>query len=168
YLTPWELGYGSFVKFDHDFIGRDALEKIDPATQRRKVTLAWDDGDLTRILASVLEREGPGYQFFDLPNANYGSSNYDAVIDADDQVVGLSLFTGVTANERRGLSLATVDADVPIGAEVRVVWGEPDGGSGKTTVEPHEQIAVRAVVSPVPYAETARTEYHGGWRTAAR
>ncbi|MDF2993948.1 MAG: gcvT 4, partial [Microbacterium sp.] len=33
------------------------------------------------------------------------------------------------------------------------------------TVEPHEQIAVRAVVSPVPYAETARTEYHGGWRT---
>ena len=31
YLTPWELGYGNFVKFDHDFIGRDALEKIDPA-----------------------------------------------------------------------------------------------------------------------------------------
>ncbi|MFT4211186.1 MAG: aminomethyl transferase family protein, partial [Microbacterium sp.] len=29
YLTPWELGYGSFVKFDHDFIGRDALEQID-------------------------------------------------------------------------------------------------------------------------------------------
>jgi vanillate/3-O-methylgallate O-demethylase len=22
-------------------------------------------------------------------------------------------------------------------------------------------------VSPVPYAVTARTEYHGGWRTAA-
>ena len=31
----------------------------------------------------------------------------------------------------------------------------------------HEQLAVRAVVSPVPYAVTARTEYHGGWRTAA-
>ena len=56
---------------------------------------------------------------------------------------------------------------MPIGTEVRVVWGEPDGGSRKTTVEPHEQIAVRAVVSPVPYAVTARTEYHGGWRTAA-
>ena len=36
YLTPWELGYGSFVKFDHDFIGRDALEKVDPATQRKQ------------------------------------------------------------------------------------------------------------------------------------
>ncbi|WP_434970863.1 vanillate/3-O-methylgallate O-demethylase [Microbacterium sp. bgisy207] len=165
YLNPWELGYGSFVKFDHDFIGRDALEKIDPEAQRKKVTLAWNDEDLTKVLASVLDREGPGYQFFDLPNANYGSSNYDAVIDADGNTVGLSLFTGVTANEKRGLSLATVDRDVPIGAEVRVVWGEPDGGSRKTTVEPHEQIAIRAVVSPVPYAVTARQEYQGGWRT---
>ncbi len=166
YLTPWELGYGSFVKFDHDFVGREALEQIDPEQQRKKVTLAWDDEDLAKILTSVIDREGPGYQFFDLPNANYGSSNYDAVIDADGTNVGLSLFTGVTANEKRGLSLATVDRDIPIGTEVRVVWGEPDGGSGKKTVEPHEQIAVRAVVSPVPYAETARREYHGGWRSS--
>jgi vanillate/3-O-methylgallate O-demethylase len=48
-----------------------------------------------------------------------------------------------------------------------VVWGEPGGGSKKTTVEPHEQIAVRAVVSPAPYAETARGDYHGGWRSKA-
>ncbi|MGC5169167.1 vanillate/3-O-methylgallate O-demethylase [Micromonospora sp. DT81.3] len=165
YLNPWELGYGSFVKFDHDFIGRQALEGIDRDAQRKKVTLAWNDEDLAKILASPIDRSGPGYQFFDLPNANYGSSNYDSVIDADGDIVGLSLFTGITANERRGLSLATVDPDVPIGTEVRVIWGEPDGGSRKTTVEPHEQIAVRAVVSPAPYAETVRTEYHGGWRS---
>ncbi len=41
YLNPWELGYGPFVKFDHDFIGRDALEQIEPEAQRKKVTLAW-------------------------------------------------------------------------------------------------------------------------------
>ncbi|MFC6356715.1 vanillate/3-O-methylgallate O-demethylase [Luethyella okanaganae] len=165
YLNPWELGYGSFVKFDHDFVGRDALEKIDPATQRKKVTLAWNDEDLAKLLTSVIDRDGFGYQFFDLPNANYGSSNYDSVVDADGTVVGLSLFTGVTANERRGLSLATVDHDVPIGTELKVVWGEPGGGSRKATVEPHEQLAVRAIVSPVPYAVTARNTYHGGWRT---
>ncbi len=164
YLNPWELGYGSFVKFDHDFIGRDALAAIDPAAQRRKVTLAWNDEDLAGVWASFLDRDHPGAMFFDLPNANYGSSNFDAVLDANDHTVGLSLFTGVTANERRGLSLATVDADVPIGAEVRVLWGEQPN-SGKTTVEPHEQVAVRAVVSPVPYAVTARAEYQGGWRT---
>jgi len=164
YLNPWELGYGSFVKFDHDFIGRDALEAIKPEEQRRKVTLAWNDEDLAKIWASFVDRDELPYQFFDLPNANYGSSNFDAVIDADDNVVGLSLFTGVTANERRGLSLATVNPDVPVGAEVRVLWGEQPN-SEKTTVEPHRQIAVRAIVSPVPYAETARGEYHGGWRT---
>jgi vanillate/3-O-methylgallate O-demethylase len=166
YLNPWELGYGSFVKFDHDFIGRDALEAIDPATQRRKVTLAWNDEDLAKVLGSPIA-PSPGYQFFDLPNANYGSSNFDSVLDADDNVVGLSLFTGYSANERKGLSLATVNPDVPLGAEVRVLWGEPDGGSEKTTVEPHEQVAVRAVVSPAPYAETARADYHAGWRSAA-
>ena len=58
------------------------------------------------------------------------------------------MFTGYSANERRALSLATVNPDVPIGAEVTVLWGEPDGGSRKTTVQPHEQFAVRADSEP--------------------
>ena len=169
YQNPWELGYGSFVKFDHDFIGRDALEAIDKSTQRRKVTLEWNPEDLATVLSSLADPKGPGYQVFDLPNANYGSSNFDSVIDADGTVVGASLFTGYSANERKGLSLATVDPDVPLGAEVRVIWGEPGGGTSKPTVDPGvKQIHVRAVVSPVPYAVTARLEYAEGWRTGAR
>jgi vanillate/3-O-methylgallate O-demethylase len=167
YLNPWELGYGGFVKFDHDFAGRDALAAIDPATQRRKVTLAWHADDVAKLLASPVDVDGPTYQFFDLPNANYGSSNYDEVRDADGNLVGLSLFTGYSANERKALSLATVNPDVPLGAEVTVIWGEPNGGSRKTTVQPHEQFAVRAVVSPTPYAAMARETYQPGWRTAA-
>jgi len=167
YLNPWELGYGSFVKFDHDFVGRDALEAIDPQTQRRKVTLEWNAEDVATLLASPVA-DAPGYQFFDLPNANYGSSNFDSVLDADGNLIGLSLFTGYSAGERKALSLASVNPDVPLGAEVRVLWGEPDGGSRKTTVQPHEQFAVRAVVSPAPYAAMARETYHAGWRTAAR
>ena len=166
YLNPWELGYGSFVKFDHDFIGRSALEAIDPAAQRRKVTLAWNASDVGALLASAVG-PAPGYQFFDMPNANYGSSNFDSVVDADGDVVGLSLFTGYSANERAALSLATVRPDVPLGAEVRVIWGEPGGGSRKTTVQPHEQFAVRAIVSPAPYSVMARESYRHGWRTAA-
>jgi vanillate/3-O-methylgallate O-demethylase len=168
YLNPFELGYGPFVKFDHDFIGRDALEQIDAETQRQKVTLAWAAEDVAKIIYSLFDTEGDGYQFFDLPNANYGSSNFDSVIDADGAVVGYSMFTGYSANERRALSLATIGPEVEIGAEVRVVWGEPNGGSRKTTVEPHEQIEVRAVVSPVPYAVTARLEYAEGWRTSGK
>ncbi|MGO1320150.1 MAG: vanillate/3-O-methylgallate O-demethylase [Galactobacter sp.] len=165
YATPWELGYGSFMKFDHDFIGRDALEKMDPAAQRRKVTMAWNADDLGKVWTSLLNVDGPQYKFFDLPLANYGSANYDAIIDADDNVVGYSMFTGYSSNERRGLSLSIVNPDVPEGAELRVVWGEPNGGSAKASVEPHEQTEVRAVVSPVPYSTVARETYQGGWRT---
>ncbi|MFC7404539.1 vanillate/3-O-methylgallate O-demethylase [Georgenia alba] len=169
YTNPWELGYGSFVKFDHDFIGRDALEKIDPAAQRKKVTFQWDAKDLADIMTSLLDVEGPGYQFFNLPNANYGSSNFDEVKDAAGKVVGLSMFTGYSANERRGLSLGTVDPDVEVGTELTLTWGEPDGGSSKSSVQPHKQKDVKVVVSPVPYAVTARTEYRegGGWRSKA-
>jgi vanillate/3-O-methylgallate O-demethylase len=167
YLTPWELGYGSFVRFDHDFVGRDALEALTPNALRRKVTLEWHPEDFAKVLASPADPDGPGYQTFELPVANYGSSNYDSVIDGDGRVVGVSMFTGYSANERRALSLATVDPDVPLGAEVRVVWGEPGGGTRKVTVTPHEEIAVRATVSPVPYAAVAREQYQPGWRTAS-
>ncbi|MDE3130886.1 MAG: aminomethyl transferase family protein, partial [Acidobacteriota bacterium] len=166
YTNPYDLGYGHIIRFDHDFIGREALEALDPERQRKKVTLAWNADDLGEVLTSLLDVEGPGYQVFDLPNANYGSSNFDAVIDADSQVVGLSMFTGYSANERRGLSLATINPDIAVGTELRVVWGELTPNR-KTNVEPHVQKQVRVIVSPVPYAVTARTDYAEGWRTAA-
>lgn len=165
YTNPWELGYGPFVKFDHDFVGADALKALNPEEQRRKVTLEWNKEDVGKLLANPVDRDGPVYQFFDMPNANYGSSNFDEVQDADGNMIGVSMFTGTSANERTALSLATVDPNVPDGAEVKVIWGEPNGGSEKTTVEPHEQLAVRAIVSPVPYARQARETYQESWRT---
>jgi vanillate/3-O-methylgallate O-demethylase len=166
YLNPWQLGYGAFVKFDHDFIGRDALEQIDAESQRRKVTLAWDGEDVVKIHASFYDLETDPYMFFDVPIANYGSSNFDSVVDRDGNVVGVSMFTGYSVNEKRALSLATIDPGVELGTELELVWGEPNGGSKKATVEPHRQINVRVVVSPAPYAVTARTTYAEGWRTA--
>ena len=49
YLTPYELGYGVMVKFDHDFIGREALEKRANEPQRKKVTFAWNAEDVARV-----------------------------------------------------------------------------------------------------------------------
>ena len=45
------------------------------------------------------------------------------------------------------------------GTEVTLVWGEPDGGSSKPTVEPHVQTEIRATVSSVPYVEVVRRSY---------
>jgi vanillate/3-O-methylgallate O-demethylase len=66
------------------------------------------------------------------------------------------------------LSLGVVDADVPVGTELTLVWGEEGGGSRKTTVERHKQAEIRVVVSPVPYSKVARETYAEGWRTGAR
>jgi vanillate/3-O-methylgallate O-demethylase len=63
------------------------------------------------------------------------------------------------------LSLGSVDPDIEIGTEPTLVWGEEDGGSGKTTVERHKQAEIRVVVSPVPYSRLAREQYAEGWRT---
>jgi vanillate/3-O-methylgallate O-demethylase len=167
YVNPYEIGYGPFVKFDHDFHGREALEALDPSTQRKKVTLAWNGDDMADIYASLFDPEAEShYKFFDLPLANYANTNADKVVDAAGNTVGLSMFTGYSYNEKRALSLATIDHEIPVGTELTVVWGEANGGTRKTTVERHKQKEVRVVVSPVPYNVTARESYEGGWRKA--
>jgi len=79
----------------------------------------------------------------------------------------VSTFSGYTFNELSFLSLAIVDDDVELGNEVVLVWGEEDGGSAKPVVERHRQVEIRAIVSPCPYSEVARTQYAEGWRTGA-
>jgi vanillate/3-O-methylgallate O-demethylase len=163
YVTPHELGYGGFIKFDHDFIGADALKKMAGKPHRRKVTYAWNADDLAEAMRSMLSRDNCKY--IDMPNPNYTSATYDKVM-AGGHMVGLSMFSGYSFNERTMLSLGIVDPDIEIGHEVTLVWGEEGGGSGKTTVERHKQTEIRAIVSPAPYSEVVRREYAPGWRNA--
>jgi syringate O-demethylase len=165
YFTPWDLGYGHLVKFDHDFVGRDALERMADGPHRTKVTLALDDDDVARTIATMFQRSGRA-KFMDWPSAVYSMHPFDAVT-ADGETVGVSTWIGYTANEGKMLTLAVVDEDyAEPGTEVTFVWGERDGGSRKPTVERHVQTELAAVVSPVPYVEAVRTSYRpdGGWR----
>ena len=164
YMTPYELGYGSFVKFDHDFIGREALEKQAKAPQRKKVTFAWNAEDIGKVFASLFAPGVEPYKFFDLPLANYASSSYDKIM-MGAKTVGLSMFGGYSHNERTALSLGVVDANINVGDVLTLLWGEEGGGSGKPTVERHKQLEVRVKVAPVPYARDAREAYHQGWRS---
>ena len=164
YFTPWDLGYGSYVKFDHDFVGHDALREMAEGEHRRKVTLALDDEDVTRVIATMFLAEGRA-KFIDWPSAVYSMHQYDRVL-VDSQTVGVSTWIGYSANESKMLTLAVLDAEhTEPGTDVTFVWGEEDGGTAKPTVERHVQVDIRAVVSPVPYVEAARTSYApGGWR----
>ena len=166
YLTPYELGYGPFVKFDHEFVGREALERMvrDGRPQRRKVTFEWNDEDLAKVFSSLVDGRNEPCKFFDLPIANYASSSYDSVT-IGHRVVGLSMFTGYSHNERCGLSLGVVDGDVNMGDVLTLIWGEENGGTKKPTVERHRQCEVRVKVAAVPYSRDAREAYQQGWRT---
>ena len=164
YVTPYALGYGPFVKFDHEFIGREALEKLSGRPQRKKVTFAWDPQDVVNVFASMFNPGNP-YKYIDLPLSNYASASYDKVV-CRGKTVGLSMFSGYSYNERSMLSLGVVDPEVETGAQVKIVWGEASGGSEKTTVERHRQMEVGAIVSPAPYSKVVRETYAKGWRTA--
>jgi glycine cleavage system aminomethyltransferase T len=157
YLTPHDLGYGSIVKFDHDFIGKDALQKMKP--RRKKVTLAWNADDVEQVFRSLLTPGGLPAKYMDMPSAVYSTLPYDKVL-VNGKIAGISTWTGCSSNERSILSLAILDEEhAAIGTDVTVVWGEEGGGTTKPTVERHVQKEIRAKVGPVPYAEVARTAY---------
>jgi vanillate/3-O-methylgallate O-demethylase len=159
YLTPDDLGYAPFVKFDHDFVGREALEKKHPNAKRRKVTLVWNGDDFAKVFRSLTDSGKEIAKFIDLPLANYASLPYDKVISGD-KVVGLSTYTGYIYNERAMISLAIVNEEFSApGTPVTVVWGEEHGGSSKPTVERHVQSEIRARVAPCPISEAARVAY---------
>ncbi|HLH32482.1 MAG TPA: aminomethyl transferase family protein [Terriglobia bacterium] len=159
YLTPYDLGYGPFVKFDHDFIGRAALEKIATKPSRNKVTLVWNGDDFARAFRSLCQPGGDITKYVDLPLANYSTLPYDKVLKGG-KTVGLSTYTGYTYNERAMISLAMIDAEhSEVGNELTLVWGEEGRGSTKPTVERHSQIEIRAEVAPAPFAEAARVSY---------
>jgi vanillate/3-O-methylgallate O-demethylase len=164
YSTPHALGYGPFIKFDHDFIGREALETKAKDPHRKKATFAWNAEDVLKIFASLLTPGATNVKYFDFPNCNYATSSFDRIV-MGGKTVGLSMFGGYSYNERTVLSLGMVDPGIEVGDVLTLVWGEEDGGTKKSTVEPHRQLEIRVKVSPTPYAQDAREAYQQGWRT---
>jgi vanillate/3-O-methylgallate O-demethylase len=157
YLTPYDIGYGKTVKFDHEFIGREALERMAATPSRTKVTLVWNADDVTAAIGS-LYRPGPGAKYIDMPKARYATHHEDKVVK-DGRPVGVSLDCGYLANERVMVSLAALETEyAEPGTEVTVVWGEQPV-SAKPAVEEHRQVEIRATVAPVPLVDFARETY---------
>ena len=164
YVNPFELGYGFYIGWKSDFIGKDALAKMKDVPNRKKVTFEWNRDDVLEVIASAFD-DGMPYKWIDFPQPNYASSSAD-LVQRDGKQVGMSMFNGYSYNERCILSLGVVDPDVEVGDVLTLVWGEPDGGSGKTSTERHKQAEIRVKVSPTPYSREVRESYAAdSWRT---
>jgi glycine cleavage system aminomethyltransferase T len=158
YTTPYDLGYGGIVAFDHEFPGRAALERIAEHPPRQKVTLVWDHEDVADVVGSQLSQEKSA-KFMEWPKSRYALFQVDRVTDENGDQVGLSFDCGYIYNEKAFVSLATVDNEfAQTGTELTVFWGESPNSS-KPTVEPHVQVEIRATVAPAPYEAYARSAY---------
>jgi len=159
YYTPYELGYGHILSFDHEFLGRDALRKIDPASRRKKVSIAWNSEDVGRLMAELANPSGGNYKQLHIPIVfDKLEPTYDK-ITVGGKFMGTGNYTAYSANERAVITLSTVDQSLKIGDEVILHWGEAGGGSGKGKVEPTESFEVRGIISPTPFAKVVREEY---------
>ncbi|MHC8378421.1 hypothetical protein ACYZT3_21180 [Pseudomonas sp. MDT1-16] len=156
YTTPWDLGYERILNFDHDFIGREALEKMAGEKRRAKVTLVWNKEDVAKVFNSLLHEDTP-FKYIDLPVSSYAFQQCDEVQNYQGQHIGLSNLCGYSGNEKEMLSLAMIATEYATpGTEVVLIWGEVGGGSRKSHVERHAQTTIRATVAPSPYAEAVR------------
>jgi len=160
YVTPYDIGYGATVRFDHDFLGREALKRVAAEEHRVKVTLVWNPDDLALAVRSLCEPGTPA-KYIEMPKARYAFFQVDKVL-RNGSTAGLSLDVGYLATEHAFVSLATVDAAASRpGTEVTVLWGERPN-SGKPGVEPHRQVGIRATVAPAPFVREVRDSYRAG------
>ncbi|WP_198318425.1 aminomethyltransferase family protein [Arthrobacter sp. YN] len=144
YYSPYELGWGRNVAFDHDFTGRAALEAEAGREGRKHVTLVWDSKDCAEVISSLFD-ENP-YEPMQLPRGGLGLLRVDAV-RSGDELVGASVSRCFSPHFRQMISLAVVDPDfADPGTEVTVTWG----------AQGERQKEIRAVVAGAPYKEDKR------------
>ncbi|MFZ2997557.1 hypothetical protein [Sphingobium sp.] len=150
YRSPVELGWGKNIKFDHDFLGRKALETEVAQPTRVIRTLVWNADDVVDIYASLF-RSGEPYHFIEMPRDQRGFMYADSVRIGDKEV-GVSTSRGYSYYFRQMLSLCVIDVDhAEIGSQVTVIWGEPG----------HAQKTVRATVAAAPYkTDNRRVDMH--------
>jgi vanillate/3-O-methylgallate O-demethylase len=150
YYTPWDLGTGRLVNFNHDFIGRDALQAKANEPHKKKVRLEWNDQDVLRAIGhSLFEPDDTRTKYFDMPLSVYTTFNVDKVMSGDT-VVGRSEYTGYLATARKFVSIALIDEEHAVdGTELTVVWGNHDNSN--PILEAHTQTEIRATVDADAY-----------------
>ncbi|WP_405923217.1 aminomethyl transferase family protein [Streptomyces sp. NBC_00035] len=146
YCSPYELGYGKMISFNHDFLGRDALEKEKDAVRRTKVTLLFDADDVREIIG---QGQDPGFL---LTYARHRVENVTGLVGMTMQTASIDPVGSV-------LALTLIDKEhAEPGTEVWVVWGEHPGSG----TDPDAALGfprVRATVQPAPFNQHARTLY---------
>lgn len=155
YRNPVEMGWSKLIKFDHDFMGRKALEKLVAEPKRKMVTLIWNPDDIATVFKSKFTDEVP-YKDISYPEDQcrpeyYSAPCYwaDKVVDAENREIGITTGRMYSPWYHNMLSIASMDVEYCVeGKEVFVVWGD----------EGDRQINIRATIARWPYLNQNRNE----------
>jgi glycine cleavage system aminomethyltransferase T len=148
FVTPYDVGWGYLVNFDHDFMGKSALQKISQNPPNKTVTLEWNADDVADVFKSQFQ--GKDVQPYDPIEHHSNSSDVTAYQETDRadyvQVNGknIGVATGKTYAyyEQKMVSLACIAKEyAKEGTDVIVLWGTPG----------HPQKEIRAKVVRFPY-----------------
>lgn len=153
FVTPVDVGWGNLIKFDHDFTGKAALEKLVATPTRTVATLEWNAEDIADVYASQFKgTDVEPYDFIeDRPNDMFYFGDQftyltDKVMDGD-KMVGISVGRGVSNYYRRMISMTFIDpAYAKEGTELKLIWGTPG----------HQQKEIRVTVARYPYLNMDR------------
>lgn len=145
YRNPTELGWGKNIAFDHEFIGRAALEVVVANPKRTMTTLVWNKEDVHDVYASLFRDETP-YEYMEMPRALFDSFAIDSVL-IDGTEVGVSTSRCYSYHFRDVISLCSIDLPfAEVGQQVEVLWGAPG----------RPQKVIRATVAAAPYKRDNR------------
>lgn len=149
FKTPYDVDWGFLVNFNHEFIGKKALEEISKNPKTQLVTLEWNPDDLGEIFASQFRGSDvePYESMDDRPMDMYYNSRNGFIYHADkvmdgDKMVGTSAGRLNSVYYQRMISLGFIDKEYAVeGKELTVIWGTP----GKP------QKSIRVKVARTPY-----------------
>ncbi len=150
FVTPYDVGWGFLVKFNHEFRGRKALEEIAKNPPRTAVTLEWNGDDVGAVFATqfkpgeeACESIGAESEGVFTSNTFRGEMAYraDRVL-YNGKDIGISSGRIVSYHYNSMISLGFIDpAYAKGGTELTLIWGTPGT----------RQMNIRVKVARFPY-----------------
>ncbi len=150
FVTPYDVGLGYLVKFNHEFTGRAALEEIAQNPPRTIATLEWNAEDVGHVFATRLTPGADPADDISQPlecdyvgNCSTHTMEYRAdKVFAGDEQVGIATGRCISYGYNAMISLAWLAPEyAEPGTELTVLWGTPGT----------HQMPVRVKVATTPY-----------------
>lgn len=142
-VTLYDVNWEYLIDWDHDFIGKEALRRLDANPPRTAVTLVWDREDVGRAFAAqVYDPEASPADDISRTGDSVDMPMALSYVEKDGERVGVATGRIIDYYHHSMISLCWLKRDLAEpGTEVEVIWG----------TNPACQTRIKAIVAKMPY-----------------